>query len=48
MPEIFKKSSKTRDQFTVNSDLQNNEEHVLFQVGNRQLSRKFSERVYSP
>ena len=48
MPEILKKSSKTRVQFTAISDLQNNVEHVLFQVGNRQLSRSLSERVYSP
>ena len=48
MPEILKKSSKTGVQFTAISDLQNNVEHVLFQVGNRQLSRRLSERVYSP
>ena len=48
MPEILKKSSKTGDKFTAISDLQNNEERVLFQVGNRQLNRKFSEQVYSP
>ena len=43
-----KSRKKTGDQFTAISDLQNNEERVLFQVGNRQLSRKFSEQVYSP
>ena len=48
MPEILKESSKTGDQFTAISDLQDNEERVLFQVGNRQLSGKFSEQVYSP
>ena len=48
MPEILKKSSKTGDQLTAISDLQNNEERVLFQVGNGQLSRKFSDKVYSP
>ena len=48
MPEILKKSSKIGDQFTAISDLQNNVERVLFQVRNRQLSRRrFSERVYS-
>ena len=45
MPEILKRSSKTGDQFTDISDLRNNEERVLFQAGNRQLSRKFSEQV---
>ena len=34
MSEILKKSSKTGDQFTAISDLQNNEERVLFQAGN--------------
>ena len=48
MPEILKKSSRTGDQFTAISDLQNNEERVLFQSGNRQLSRKFQEQVDSP
>ena len=38
MPEILQKSSKTRDQFRAISDLQNNEEHVLFQAGNTGLS----------
>ena len=33
-----KKSSKTVDQFTAISDLQDNKEHVLFQTANRQLS----------
>ena len=42
MLDILKKSSKTRDQFTAISDLQNNEERVLFQAGNRILSRRFS------
>ena len=41
MPEILKKSSKTGDQFTAISDLQSNEERVLFQAWNRQPSRKF-------
>ena len=44
MLEIFKKSSKAGDRLTATSDLQNNEERVLFQAGNRQLSRKFSEK----
>ena len=48
MPEILKKLSKTGDRFTAISDLQNNEEHVLFLAGNRQLSQKFLEQVYSP
>ena len=46
--DILRKSSEIGDQFTAISVLQNNEERVLFQVGNRQLSRKFSEQVYSP
>ena len=48
MPEILKKSSKTGDRFTAISDLKNNEEHVLFRAGNRQLSRKFPEQFYIP
>ena len=48
MPEILNKSSKIGDQFTAISDLQDNEERVLFQVGNRQLNQKFSGQVYSP
>ena len=48
MPEILKKSSKTLDQSTAISNLQNNVERVLLQFGDRQLSRRFSERVYSP
>ena len=48
MPEVLKKSSKTGDQFTAISDLQNYEERVLFQAGNSQLSQKFSQQVYSP
>ena len=48
MPEILKMSSKTGDQFTATSDLQNNVERVLFQAGNRQLSQKLPERAYSP
>ena len=48
MPEILKKSSKTGDRSTAISDLQNNEEHVLFQAGNKQLSQKFPEQIYSP
>ena len=48
MPEILKKSSKTGDRFAATSDLKNNVERVLFQAGNRQLSRRLSERVYSP
>ena len=49
MPDILKMSSKAGDQFTAISDLQNNEERALFQAENsRQVSRKFSEQVYSP
>ena len=44
-PEILKKSLRTRDRFTAISDLQNNEERVLFQAGNRQLSQQFPEKV---
>ena len=47
-PEILKKSSKTRDQFTATSDFQYSEERVLFQAGNRQLSRQFPEKVLKP
>ena len=45
------KSAKRRqigDRFTAISDLQNNEERVLFQAGNRQLSQKFPKTVYGP
>ena len=45
MLEILKKSSKTGDRFSAISDLQNNEERVLVQAGNRQLSQKFPEKV---
>ena len=38
MLEILKKSSETGDRFTAISDLQNNEEHVSLQTGNRQLN----------
>ena len=38
--KFYQKSSKTGDRFTTISDLQNNEECVLFQAGNRQLIRK--------
>ena len=48
MPEILKKSSKTGNRFTAITDFQNNKDPVLFQTGNRQLSRKFSEQLYSP
>ena len=48
MLEIHKKSSKTGDRFTATADLQNNVERVLFQAGNRQICRKFLEKVYSP
>ena len=48
MPEILKKWSKTGDRFTATSDLQNNVEHASIQAGNRQLSQKFLEKVYSP
>ena len=48
MLEILQKLSKSGDQFTAIADLQNNKEHVLFQAWYRQLSRKFSEQVYSP
>ena len=37
MPGILKKSTKTGDQCTAISDLQNNEERVLLQTWNRQL-----------
>ena len=48
MLEIVKKSSITGDQFTAISDRENNDESALFQAGNRELSRKFPEKVYSP
>ena len=48
MPEILKKLSKTGDRFTAISDLQSNEEHVLFRAGNRQLRQKYLDQVYSP
>ena len=48
MSEILRKSSKTGDLFTAISDLQSNVERVLFQAGNRHLSQKFPEKVYSP
>ena len=48
MLEILKKSSKTGDRFKATSDFQNNVELVLSQAGNRQLSQKFPEKVYSP
>ena len=48
MPEILEKSSKTGDQFVAISDIPNNEECVSFQAGNRQLSCKNLEQVYSP
>ena len=35
MPVILKKLSKTGDPFIAISDQQNNEEHVLFQAGNK-------------
>ena len=38
MLEILEKSSKTGDRFTAISNLQNNEERVLFQTGNKQLN----------
>ena len=37
MPEILKKLSKSGHRLTAISDFQNNE-HVLFQAGNRQLT----------
>ena len=43
MLEIPKKLPKTGVRFTATSDLQNNEELVLFEAGNRSLSRKFSD-----
>ena len=46
MPEILKKLSKTGDRFAAISDLRNNEERVLFQAVNRQLSQTFSEHAY--
>ena len=45
MPEILKKSSKTLDQFTAISDLQNNVERVLLQVGKRQPVEGFQNEV---
>ena len=48
MLEIFKWLLKTGDRFTAISDLQKNEERVLIQAGNRQLTWKFSEQVYCP
>ena len=47
MPEILEKSSKIGDRFTTTLDLQNNVERALFQAGNRQLSQKFPEKVYT-
>ena len=47
MPEILEQSSKTGHRFTATSDLQNNVGRALFQAGNRQLSQKFPEKVYS-
>ena len=44
MLEILKMSSKTGDRFTAVSDLQNNEECVLFQTGNRQLHKSFQNK----
>ncbi len=35
MSEILKKSSKTGDRYTAISNLQNNEERVSFQPGNK-------------
>ena len=46
-PEIFKKSSKTGDRLAAISNLQNNEERVLIQARNGQLSKKYPEKVYS-
>ena len=43
MAEVLKTSSKTGDRVTAISDLQNNEEHVLFSG-----SQKFPEKVFSP
>ena len=48
MPKILKKSSKTGDRFTATSDLPNTVQRTVFQAGNRQLSQKFPEKVYSP
>ena len=48
MREVLKKSPKTEDRFTAISDLQNNEESVLYQSGHRQLSKNFLEQAYSP
>ena len=44
MSEILKKSSKSGDRFTAMSDVQNNEERVLFQAGNRQLRGPLHEK----
>ena len=48
MSEILKKSSKTGDQFTAISDLQNNEEHVLFQAGNGHSVESFQSKLIVP
>ena len=48
MLKILKKSLKTGGWFTAISDLQNNQEHVLFQTGNKQPSQKSLEQAYSP
>ena len=47
-PEILKKSLKIGDRFTAISDLRNNEQRVLVQAGERQLSQNFPAKVYSP
>ena len=46
--KILEKLSESGDRFTAISYLQNNEERVLLQAGNRQLIQKFSEQVYRP
>ena len=38
--DFVKKSSKTGDRFTTVPDLQNNEERVSFDPGNRKLNGK--------
>ena len=48
MPEIFKNSSKTGDQFTAISDLHNNVERVLLQVGNRHSVEGFQNEFIVP
>ena len=48
MPEILKESSKKGIDLQPSQNLENNKERVLFYTGNRQLSEKLPEKVYSP